>query len=180
MPAFHHLDAAAPHQFVRRQRLHLGALEHDRALGDLAALGMQQIRDRLQRRGLAGAIGAEQRDDAALVDVERDALQHQDDVVVEHLDIVDGEDFLRRGCFVAEQLWTSVSPRAPLPSPLAGEGAEPLSGEAGEGFINHRSLPLTPRCRAPPLPQGERGLCKPYDDLSQGSVRFGQGWFLLT
>ncbi len=42
------------------------AVEHDRALGDLAALGMQQVGDRLQRRRLAGAVGAEQRDDAAL------------------------------------------------------------------------------------------------------------------
>ena len=42
------------------------AVEHDRALGDLAALGMQQVGDRLQRRGLAGAVGAEQRHDAAL------------------------------------------------------------------------------------------------------------------
>ena len=66
MPALHHLDAAAPHQLVRRRRLHLVALEQDRALGDLAALGMQQIGDRLQRRRLARAVGAEQRDDAAL------------------------------------------------------------------------------------------------------------------
>ena len=41
------------------------ALEHDRALGDLAALGVEQVGDRLQRRGLAGAVRAEQRHDAA-------------------------------------------------------------------------------------------------------------------
>ena len=38
----------------------------DRALGHLAALGAQQVRDRLQRRRLAGAVAAEQRDNAAL------------------------------------------------------------------------------------------------------------------
>ena len=45
--------------------LHPLAVEHDRALGDLAALGTQQVGDRLQRRRLAGAVGAEQRHDAA-------------------------------------------------------------------------------------------------------------------
>jgi hypothetical protein len=90
--AFHHLHAAAPHQLVRRTRLHLLAIEHDRALGDLATLGMQQVGNRLEGRGLAGAIGAEQRHDAALRHDERDALQHEDHVIVDHLDVVDGED----------------------------------------------------------------------------------------
>ena len=36
------------------------------ALGHFAALGLQQVGDRLQRGGLAGAVGAQQRDDAAL------------------------------------------------------------------------------------------------------------------
>jgi hypothetical protein len=35
------------------------------ALGHVAALGAQQVRDGLQRRGLAGAVGAEQGDDLA-------------------------------------------------------------------------------------------------------------------
>ena len=73
------------------------AVEHDRALGDLAALGVQQVGDRLQRRGLAGAVGAEQRDDAAPRHVERHALQHEDDVVVDDLDVVEREDG-RGGC----------------------------------------------------------------------------------
>ena len=96
VPAFHHLDAAAPHQLVGRELVDALALEHDRALGDLAALGVQQVGDRLQRRGLAGAVGAEQRHDAALRHVERHALQHEDDVIVDDLDVVDREDGLRR------------------------------------------------------------------------------------
>ena len=63
--ALHDLDAAAPDQFVRRQRLHLLALENDVAFGDLAALGAQQVGDGLERGGLARAVGAEQRGDAA-------------------------------------------------------------------------------------------------------------------
>ncbi len=97
LAAFHHLDAAASHQLVRRKVLHFGAVEQDRALGDVAAFGMQQVGDRLERGGLAGAVGAEQRDDAAPRHVERDALEHQDDVIVDHFDIVDRKDFFRRG-----------------------------------------------------------------------------------
>jgi hypothetical protein len=41
--AFHHLDAAASHEFVGRQRLDLRPVEHDRAFGDLAAFGIQQV-----------------------------------------------------------------------------------------------------------------------------------------
>jgi hypothetical protein len=63
--AFHHLDAAAAHELVWRKRMHLGITEQDRALGDFAAFGLEKIGDRLQRRGLAGAVGAENRDDAA-------------------------------------------------------------------------------------------------------------------
>jgi hypothetical protein len=43
----------------------LAAIE-DRALGDLAALGMQQARDRLERGRLARAVAAQQRGDPPL------------------------------------------------------------------------------------------------------------------
>ena len=79
-----------------RHRLHGGALEDDRALRDVAALGAQQIGDRLQRRGLARAIGAEQRNETALRHGERNALQDEDHVVVDDLDIVDGKNGRRR------------------------------------------------------------------------------------
>jgi hypothetical protein len=41
-------------------------VEDDRAVGDLAVLGGQQPGDRLESRRLAGAVGAQQRDDLAL------------------------------------------------------------------------------------------------------------------
>ena len=97
MAAFHHLDAAAPDQIVGRAVVHLGAVEQDRALGDLAAFGMQQIGDRLQRGGLAGAVGPEQRHDAALRHVERHALEHQNDAVVDDLDVAHREKRLLGG-----------------------------------------------------------------------------------
>src|SRR5581483_904750 len=42
----------------------------------------------LQRGGLAGAVRAEQRDDLPLLHLERDALQHEDHVVVDDLDVL--------------------------------------------------------------------------------------------
>jgi hypothetical protein len=100
-PPLHHLNAAAPHQIVWRQGLHLDAVEQDRALGDLAALCIQQIGDRLQRRCLARTIGAEKRDNSAPRHIQRYTLQHEDDVTVDNLDIIDRQKqrcrFCRRG-----------------------------------------------------------------------------------
>ena len=68
------------------------AAVEDLALGDVAALGAQQVGDRLEGGGLARAVGAEQRHDLAVLHLERDALQHQDHVVVDHLDVLQRED----------------------------------------------------------------------------------------
>ena len=67
------------------------AAEEDLALGHLATLGAEQVRDRLQRGGLAGAVRAEERDDLAFGHLERDPPQHEDHVVVDDLDVVDGQ-----------------------------------------------------------------------------------------
>ena len=70
----------------------------------LATLRREQIRDRLQRRALARTVGAEQRDDRPLGNLQRHAFQHEDHVVVDDLDVVDrqvrragGGLFRRRG-----------------------------------------------------------------------------------
>ena len=55
--------------------------------------GCMQPGDRLQRRALAGAVRADQRDDLALLDLNRDALQGVD-VPVVGVDVVD----LEHGC----------------------------------------------------------------------------------
>ena len=65
----------------------LAAVE-DPALGHVAALGAQQVGDRLERGRLPGAVRAEQRDDLAFLHLQRHALQHEDHVVVDHLDAV--------------------------------------------------------------------------------------------
>src|SRR5260370_26016843 len=65
------------------------AIQLDAAFGNLAALGLQQPRDRLQGRRLAGAVGAEEGGDVPLLGVQRDALQHQDDAVIDDFDVVE-------------------------------------------------------------------------------------------
>src|SRR6266550_9155661 len=89
MPAFHHLTNAQLDQLVRRQPVDAPALELDRPLGDVAPFGAQQIGDCFERRSLARTVGSEQRGDPALRHFERYALEHEDDVVVDDLDVVD-------------------------------------------------------------------------------------------
>jgi hypothetical protein len=97
MAPLHHLDAAPSHELVGGARMHLFAVEDDGAFGYFATLGGQKIGDRLERGRFAGAVRAQQRDDLALGNLKRHALEHEDDVIVDHLDIVDGKDG-RGGC----------------------------------------------------------------------------------
>ena len=89
--AFHHLKDAAADDLVGIDAVDARAVEQDFAADDFAVLGLEQARDRLQRRRLAGAVGAEQRHDRALGHLEAEAAQHQDDLVVDHLDVADAE-----------------------------------------------------------------------------------------
>ena len=72
--------------------MHLFAVEDDGAFGHLAALGGQKIGDRLERGRFAGAVRAQQRHDLALGNLERHPFEHEDDVIIDHFDIVDRED----------------------------------------------------------------------------------------
>ena len=93
--AFHHLEDAAADDLVGIDAVDALAVEDDLAAGDFAVLGLEQSGDRLQRRRLAGAVGAEQGHDRALRHLEAQAAQHQDDVVVDDLDVAHAEQ--RRG-----------------------------------------------------------------------------------
>jgi hypothetical protein len=89
--AFEHLNDAALDHLVRRQVVEPVAVELDAALGHPAAFGAEDARHRLQGGGLAGAVGAEQRRDASVLGAQGHAPQHQDDAVVDDLDIVECE-----------------------------------------------------------------------------------------
>src|SRR4051794_14174523 len=73
---------------VAGETLDLGAVEED-----AAGPRRHDARDRPQRRRLARAVGADERDDLALVDLERDALERLDRAV-EGMDVLDDEDRL--------------------------------------------------------------------------------------
>ena len=66
-----HLEHAAPGDLGGRGGGHVDAVEDDRA-----AVGLDDPRDGAQQRRLAGAVGAEQGDDLALVHLEVDVEQH--------------------------------------------------------------------------------------------------------
>src|SRR5262245_61518838 len=94
---FHYLEDAAMHDAVRRQARDLLAVEPDAAAGDLAVLDREQARDRLERRRLAGAVGAEEGGDAAATRRKAQAPQNENDVVEDDLDVLDLEDRLIGG-----------------------------------------------------------------------------------
>ena len=89
VPAFHDLDYATPDQLGGVELVHpLAAVLH-RALGHVAALGGEQVGDGLERRGLACPVGTQQGHDLPLLHFEGYALEHEDHVVVDDLDVVD-------------------------------------------------------------------------------------------
>ena len=89
--AFRHLHDAAPYQFIGREMMHFLVAEADRAVLDHAFLGVENPRHRLQQRRLAGAIGAEQGDDAAFGNRDADVADRLDGVVVDDADVAEFE-----------------------------------------------------------------------------------------
>src|SRR4030095_13061442 len=84
---FEDLDHAAPDHLVGRQAVDALAGQLDVALGHFAALGAEHARHRLERRGLAGTVRSEEGGDSAFTHFERHPLEHEDDAVVDHLDV---------------------------------------------------------------------------------------------
>src|SRR5262249_41181478 len=65
------------------------AEELDAAGVNLALLDPEDAGDRLEQGGLPGTVGAQDGDDGAGRHLDRHALQHQDDVLIDDLDVVD-------------------------------------------------------------------------------------------
>ena len=95
--ALHHLDHAALHHGRGTELLDALAAQLDAALGDLAAFAGQQVEDRAQGRRLARTIAAQQGHDRALLDLQGNALQDQDHMVVDDLDAVDVQKNIAHG-----------------------------------------------------------------------------------
>src|SRR5262249_49820056 len=133
-PALEHLDHAAPDDVVGRQVIDALARQLDSALVDGAALGRQQAGDGLERRRLARAVGAEQRRDAALADVDRHALEDEDHAVVNDLDVVERQ----------HEKWRLRS------RGVAGRGRGPGSPLVERGRAGPRPWPAQPTTSYPP------------------------------
>src|SRR5438477_3055782 len=88
-PPLEDLHDAALDDIERQQPVEPRAIELDTALGHLAAFGVQEAGDCLQRRRLAGAIGAEEGRNMPLLGMQRDAPQHQNDAVIDDFDVVE-------------------------------------------------------------------------------------------
>ncbi|MBN8972979.1 MAG: UvrD-helicase domain-containing protein [Rhizobiales bacterium] len=75
---------------------------------------------------------------------------------------------------VAQYLWlrllAQMSTSTPLPSPLAGEGAEPRSGEAGEGSPSASAHPSPGSLRSPPSPARGEGSSASVETLRQKNI----------
>ena len=110
-PAFHHLEDAAAHDPVRIDAVDALAVEHDLAARDRAVLGLEQARNGLERRRLAGAVGAEQRHHGALRHVEAEPAQHQDHLVIDDLDVAHREQRLGRARPPPKASIAGVTPR---------------------------------------------------------------------
>ena len=88
----------------------------------------QQVADGAQGGRLARAVAAEQRDDLAFGHLQRHALQHQDDVVVDDLDAVD----IEHGCARAHGRASSLHARC---SALAVVGCSPRLQASSRGVL---------------------------------------------
>src|SRR5262249_61748581 len=114
-------------------------------------LGIEEVGDGFERSRFAGAVGAEQRDDAAPRYRQRHALQYENDVIVDDLDVVDLEDRLLSA--VCGELGLSFCGGGPL----------------------HWALSFGRGGGDPPDPTGPAGLGGDHDGVAPGSVGGGRG-----
>ncbi len=89
--ALEHLPDAVPHDALGRGPVQRLVVEGDRALGDLAVVDVEQPGESAQQGGLAGAVGAEHRDDLVVGDLEAHPAQREHHVVVDDFEVARGQ-----------------------------------------------------------------------------------------
>jgi hypothetical protein len=91
MAALQHLHETQSDKFTWTCPEDVVARKANLSRGDAPALGLKKIRDRFERGRLAGAVGADQRDDLAAPNGHAHAVQGHDGVMIVRLDVFDGE-----------------------------------------------------------------------------------------
>src|SRR4029079_1010079 len=97
----------------------VGADQFERAAGEAdAPRAPHRARDRAERRRLAGAVGAEHGDDRALLDRERDPVQHVDGAVA-RLDVLELEECRHAASSPPRYAWITAGSRCTSAGPPA-------------------------------------------------------------
>src|SRR5262249_7537061 len=89
LATFHDLHDASATDVFRVQAVDAPSHELDAAVGHATVLGSEQTGDGLQRRRLPRPVGAEERHVLPLADLERQPFEHENDVAVDDLDVVE-------------------------------------------------------------------------------------------
>src|SRR5271165_3828039 len=89
--ALEHLDEAESCKFVRTCSQDVVPLKANRSRRDASALGLEEVRDSLERGRLAGAVRADKCDDLAAANSHAHPVQSDDRVLIGHPDAFDGE-----------------------------------------------------------------------------------------
>src|SRR5690606_41280569 len=174
-----HMDQAHANPVRRTQADDVLVAERDVPAPHRAAFGCQQAADRLQRGRLAGPVGAEEGDHAALLDLQRDSLDGEEHSVVGDLDVVEGQQahffslpasslisFQTRSCSALDQslsgahFWPSHSEMRPLPPPWWSLEVSVIGGirpSASKSLIiSSPALSVSPVSGPPDLPSASR------------------------
>lgn len=88
---FHHLKYSAPHDLVRIEAIYSLSIERNLPPSHFAILAFQEAGDSLERGGFSRTVGSEQSNDSAPWDIKAQSPQDENDIVVNHLDILDGQ-----------------------------------------------------------------------------------------
>ena len=95
--SLHDLEDPAPHDLVGIERVNLLVTERDRSATHLAVVRLEQSGDGLECRGLTRTVRTEQGHYLMFLDTQGEPFEHEDDVVVDDLDVVQLEHGVATG-----------------------------------------------------------------------------------
>ena len=151
--ALHHLTDPGLDDLGRGEPTEILSVEGDPALGDPPAVDVEEPGHGSNHGGLTGPIGAQERDDGPFGDLEADPLEHENHVLVDNLEVLDGE---HRVPLLPWRSSPTLGGRHRPDAPPSCQGLGPLRGEVPSGGL----FSLTEWDLGPGIPPGvlARGL----------------------